>query len=338
MEWVQVRLNDPLSHTIVPGSFISILMNTNNDKMSTREDAKKAIYIGNLPTTGITQQQINDIFALAGDIKSIKLIGKSTLNTQGNYAFIEYDDPAAAQTAIDTMNGKWYAFHLMTGRTLFGSTLKVNWAFQPTSLANAREETASHFTIFCGDLAPEVKDEDLAAAFNFYATVSDARVMWDMTTGRSRGYGFVAFKDRSDAERAIEEMNGAYIGSRAIRINWAKIKQTTPTTQVAIVGEASTTVAPMSFQCLSITQQYTLVLNQAPYQVTTIYIGNLSADTEAVDLMPLFDVYGDAEDIKMHADRGFAFAKLKTHDTAALAIVQLQGVIVKGRPIKCSCT
>jgi nucleolysin TIA-1/TIAR len=34
--------------------------------------------------------------------------------------------------------------------------------------------------------------------------------MWDQNTGRSRGYGFVAFRDRRDAERAIAEMNGVW--------------------------------------------------------------------------------------------------------------------------------
>jgi nucleolysin TIA-1/TIAR len=38
----------------------------------------------------------------------------------------------------------------------------------------------------------------------------------------------------------------------------------------------------------------------------------------------------------MQADRGFAFVKLDTHEHAAMAIVQLQGQMVHGRPIKCS--
>ncbi len=48
--------------------------------------------------------------------------------------------------------------------------------------------------------------------------------MWDSTSGKSRGYGFVAFRDRSDADQCIETMNGRLLGNRAIRCNWANQK------------------------------------------------------------------------------------------------------------------
>jgi nucleolysin TIA-1/TIAR len=54
------------------------------------------------------------------------------------------------------------------------------------------------------------------------------------------------------------------------------------------------------------------------------------------DLIPLFQSIGYLSEIRMQADRGFAFVKLDTHEHAAMAIVQLQGQMVHGRPIKCS--
>lgn len=203
----------------------------------------------------------------------------------------------------------------------------MNWAYQSTSSAIAREETSSHFTIFVGDLATEVSDHALMQAFSRFASVSDARVMWDMTTGRSRGYGFVSFIERSDAEKAIFEMSGTWLGSRNIRCNWANQKQITP-----VSPSSNVAIAPFD-----IAQQYAIVANQAPFHLSTIYVGNLAADTTEDDLLPLFANYGDTHEIKMRSDRGFAFVRLDVHDIAALAIVQLQGIIVKGRPIKCSC-
>lgn len=48
--------------------------------------------------------------------------------------------------------------------------------------------------------------------------------MWDPVSGKSRGFGFVAFRDKADAEQAIATMNGEWLGSRAIRCNWATQK------------------------------------------------------------------------------------------------------------------
>ena len=45
-----------------------------------------------------------------------------------------------------------------------------------------------------------------------------------MNSGKSRGYGFLAFRDKTDAEQAIATMNGEWLGSRAIRVNWANQK------------------------------------------------------------------------------------------------------------------
>lgn len=53
---------------------------------------------------------------------------------------------------------------------------------------------------------------------------SDAHVMWDQISGKSRGFGFVVFKEKADAETALGAMNGQWLGSRAIRCNWANQK------------------------------------------------------------------------------------------------------------------
>ena len=66
----------------------------------------------------------------------------------------------------------------------------MNWAFQK----DQREDTTAHFHIFVGDLSSEVTDRALFEAFQSCGGCSDARVMWDHSTGRSKGYGFVSFR------------------------------------------------------------------------------------------------------------------------------------------------
>jgi nucleolysin TIA-1/TIAR len=81
---------------------------------------------------------------------------------------------------------------------------------------------------------------------------------------------------------------------------------------------------------------YEAVAAQTPEFNTTVYVGNLIPYTTQADLIPLFQGYGYIVEIRMQADRGFAFVKLDTHQNAALAIMQLQNQLVHGRPIKCS--
>jgi nucleolysin TIA-1/TIAR len=82
---------------------------------------------------------------------------------------------------------------------------------------------------------------------------------------------------------------------------------------------------------------YEAVVRQTPMYNTTVHVGNLVPYCTQADLIPLFQSIGDVLEIRMQpeADRGFAFVKMDTHGNAAMAIVQLQGQIVHGRPIAC---
>jgi len=67
---------------------------------------------------------------------------------------------------------------------------------------------ADDFRIFCGDLGNEVTDDVLARAFSRYPSFQKAKVVRDKRTNKTRGYGFVSFKDPNDFVRAMREMNG----------------------------------------------------------------------------------------------------------------------------------
>lgn len=163
--------------------------------------------------------------------------------------------------------------------------------------------------------------------------------MWDMKTGRSRGYGFVAFRERADAEKALSSMDGEWLGSRAIRCNWANQKgQPSIHQQQAMQQMGMTPTTPYGhhhFPTHGI-HSYDMVVNQTPAWQTTCYVGNLTPYTTQNDLVPLFQNFGYVVECRMQADRGFAFIKMDSHENAAMAICQLNGYMVNGRPLKCS--
>lgn len=176
-------------------------------------------------------------------------------------------------------------------------------------------------------------------AFSAFGSVSEARVMWDMKTGRSRGYGFVAFRDRPEAEKALSSMDGEWLGSRAIRCNWANQKgQPSIAQQQAMQAMGMTPTTPYGHHHFPThgVHSYDMIVSQTPAWQTTCYVGNLTPYTTQNDLVPLFSNFGYVVESRFQADRGFAFIKMDSHENAAMAICQLNGYNVNGRPLKCS--
>lgn len=64
------------------------------------------------------------------------------------------------------------------------------------------------FRIFCGDLGNDVNDELLTRTFNKFSSFQRAKVIRDKRTGKSKGFGFVSFKEPQDFIKAMKEMDG----------------------------------------------------------------------------------------------------------------------------------
>ena len=75
--------------------------------------------------------------------------------------------------------------------------------------------------LFVGGLAWATTAETLKEAFEAFGTVTEATVVSDRDTGRSRGFGFVAFENDADGKKALESMEGAVLDGRNIRVSEA---------------------------------------------------------------------------------------------------------------------
>ena len=78
--------------------------------------------------------------------------------------------------------------------------------------------------IYVGNLAYSTNDESLRVAFSAYGEVTSARVVSDRMTGRSKGFGFVEMPDRTQAQAAIDALNGKELDSRTLRVNESQPK------------------------------------------------------------------------------------------------------------------
>lgn len=136
---------------------------------------------------------------------------KQTGKSEG-YGFVEFFTHSAAEKVIQGFTGV-----LMPNSD---QPFRLNWA--SFSMGDRRYDIASDHSIFVGDLAPDVTDALLQETFaSKYPSVKGAKVVFDVNTGRSKGYGFVRFGNDSEKALAMTEMNGVYCSSRPMRIGAA---------------------------------------------------------------------------------------------------------------------
>jgi RNA recognition motif-containing protein len=76
--------------------------------------------------------------------------------------------------------------------------------------------------LFVGGLSWDTSDQSLEAAFAQHGTVTEAKVILDRDTGRSRGFGFVTFADAQSARNAQTALDGSNLDGRSIKVNEAQ--------------------------------------------------------------------------------------------------------------------
>ncbi|XP_028983642.1 nucleolysin TIAR isoform X1 [Betta splendens] len=264
----------------------------------------RTLYVGNL-SRDVTEILILQLFTQIGPCKSCKMITEHTSNDP--YCFVEFFEHRDAAAALAAMNG----------RKILGKEVKVNWATTPSS---QKKDTSNHFHVFVGDLSPEITTEDVKAAFAPFGKISDARVVKDMATGKSKGYGFVSFYNKLDAENAIINMGGQWLGGRQIRTNWATRKPPAPKTAQDNGSKHL---------------KFDDVLTQSSPQNCTVYCGGIQTGLSEHLMRQTFSPFGQIMEIRVFPEKGYSFIRFSSHDSAAHAIVSVNGTVIEGHVVKC---
>lgn len=76
--------------------------------------------------------------------------------------------------------------------------------------------------LYVGNLPFSADQQMLTEKFGQCGTVDSVNLITDRDTGRSRGFGFVEMSSDSEAQKAIQELNGVEVDGRAITVNEAR--------------------------------------------------------------------------------------------------------------------
>jgi RNA recognition motif-containing protein len=76
--------------------------------------------------------------------------------------------------------------------------------------------------LYVGNLPYSATEEELQSKFGEFGTVESTKVITDRDTGRSKGFGFVEMGSDSEAQAAIDKLNGQDYDGRPMKVNEAK--------------------------------------------------------------------------------------------------------------------
>ncbi|MCX6150005.1 MAG: RNA-binding protein [Ignavibacteriales bacterium] len=81
--------------------------------------------------------------------------------------------------------------------------------------------------IFIGNLSRETTSQELEDKFTPFGNVDTCKIIKDMQSGASKGFGFVEMADSSKASNAIHQLNNVELNGRKLTVNEARPKNTT---------------------------------------------------------------------------------------------------------------
>lgn len=82
--------------------------------------------------------------------------------------------------------------------------------------------------IYVGNMSYGTTEDNLKELFSEFGEVSSVKIITDRETGRAKGFGFIAMDDNTQAQAAIDELNGKEFDGRTLRINEARPREEKP--------------------------------------------------------------------------------------------------------------
>ncbi|CAG0914559.1 unnamed protein product [Notodromas monacha] len=300
------RALDTMNFDIMKGRPIRIMWSQRDPSL--RKSGVGNIFMKNLDKS-IDNKAMYDTFSAFGNILSCKvLVATDEAGNSKGYGFVHFETEDAANQAIQKVNGM-----LLNGKKVY-----VGKFIPRKEREKLMGEKARKFTnVFVKNFGEDLNDEKLAEIFSMYGKITSCKVMTS-DDGKAKGFGFVAFEDALNAEKAVEELHNKEVNGKVLYVGRAQKK-----------GERQMELKK-KFEAIKMER-----LNR--YQGVNLYVKNLDDSIDDERLRKDFEPFGTITSAKVMTDetrsKGFGFVCFSSPEEATKAVTEMNGRIVGSKPL-----
>lgn len=276
---------------------------------SLRRSGAGNVFIKNMDKS-IDTKSIYDTFSMFGNILSCKVATDENGVSLG-YGFIHFETEESAQKAIDRVNGM-----LLDGKKVY-----VGKFIQRDLRKKENSSDQKNFTnVYVKNFDDKIDDDTLNKMFSKYGEITSAVVM-KTDDGKSKGFGFVCFKDAESAAKAVAEMNDSVVpnSDKKLYVGCAQKKND---------------------RLHELRQKHEIQKRErlAKFEGVNLYVKNLDDTVTDEQLRQQFEGFGTITSAKIMRDeqdrsKGFGFVCYESRSDATKAVTEMNGKMFGSKPL-----
>ncbi|AQK43959.1 Polyadenylate-binding protein RBP47B [Zea mays] len=171
-----------------------------------------SIFVGDL-AADVTDEMLLELFSSKyRSVKGAKVIIDANTGRSRGYGFVRFGDDNDKSHAMSEMNGVYCSTRPIR---IGPATPRRSSGDSGSSTPGHSDGDSSNRTVYVGGLDPNVSEDELRKAFAKYDLAS-------VKIPLGKQCGFVQFVSRTDAEEALQGLNGSLIGKQAVRLSWVR--------------------------------------------------------------------------------------------------------------------
>jgi polyadenylate-binding protein len=275
---------------------------------STQSYPMASLYVGDLHHEA-TEAMLYEKFSQAGPVLSIRVCRDMITRRSLGYAYVNFQQPADAERAIDTMNFD----------EIKGKPIRIMWSQRDPAL---RKSGVGN--IFIKNLDKTIDNKQLYDTFSAFGNILSCKVCVnkvqtadnEFAQPESKGYGFVHFETEEAANKAVEKVNGKLLKEKKVFVGRFKSRNE----RIREYGDRAK-------------------------QFTNVFLKNIPQDWDETKIKEIASEFGNTLSISIQtsaikdtdegAPRQFGFVSFENHEDAEKCVNELNGKEFGDRKLYC---